>query len=146
MSDIIVDIVNALADAVRTGMPSDVAFQSYPAMPDSPLPPCFAIGAIEIDPFVSFGGDDLLGIDTYVFVPHTGDPIAAQAGLARYCSRSDARSVRAIIEAQRRTSGTRALGGLAAELKIGKISGWREFLFGDNRRIYGAQIPITVWL
>ncbi len=131
-------VKRALADAVR-GIPR---FDAYGYVPDQPIVPCFYAGEVEIDPSQTFGGSDRATITCRILTSGAEDE-AGQRELDELLSRVGPRSVRAALESARGAPGELALGGLADDVTVDAIRGYRSIPVGEAS-YYGAEIVVIV--
>jgi hypothetical protein len=128
----------AIADAVRVVPRLEV----YRYVPDQPVVSCFYLGEVEIDPHQTFGGSDVATITARVLTSGSEDE-SGQIELDQLLSRTGPRSIRAALWLARGAPGELALGGLADDLVVDGISGYRSIPAGEVS-YYGAEIKIRV--
>ena len=111
----------------------------YDHMPDRPMNPAWFPGPVDIEANKSMRGLDAATIESYLTVDRTGDPRSAQRELAGLLRRDVATSVRYALNEARKTR----IDGLVGGMNVQRITGWREYLFGEVR-MYGARIDIMI--
>ncbi len=132
-------VKRALADAIRGIDRLDV----YAFTPGSIVVPCAYVGEVEVDPLQAFGaGCDFADVKIRVLTSAADDE-AGQADLDELLSRTGDRSIRARLEAARGAPGESALGGLADDLAVVRINGYRMYTEGTDE-FYGADITVRV--
>lgn len=135
-------VKKALADAVRAaGIPH---LECYGFSPSAPAVPAFTVGAVVLDPNVTFGGADTAEI-TCTVLASMADDHDGQELLDTYLSRDGAKSIRAALLAARGAPGELALGGAADDMNILRIDAYRMVAYsGDDSTYYGADITVRV--
>lgn len=135
----------AIADAARAvvlpdGLPK-LTCTGY--TPDAVTEPHFFVGEYTQDFDKTFGrGEDELEFTCRVLCGR-GDDRAAQKVLDALLSGSGPASLKAAIEAARGAPGEMALGGLADDLHVLRIQGYRWYTHADTMYV-GAEIMIRV--
>lgn len=141
----IAPIRDALADAARTVvLPSNagkLVCTGY--MPDSVTVPQFFPADVEIDYDTAYGrGQDDLTITCRILVSRATDR-RGQAILDALLSGSGESSVKAALEAARGAPGEAALGGLADDLQVKRMQGYRLYEHAGIQYL-GAEITVRV--
>lgn len=130
----------ALADAVR----GIEGLDCYGFSPAAPSIPAFTVGAVVVDPNVTFGGCDISDF-TCTVLASAADDKDGQDLLDAYLSRSGSKSIRAALLAARGEPGEAALDGAADDLVISRIDGYRMVTYApDGGTYYGADITVRV--
>jgi hypothetical protein len=112
-------------------------------LPDSIVAPHFAVCEVEVTFDKTFGrGTDSLELTTRAFVGRADDR-AAQRTLDALLSGGGPTSLKAAIEVARGGPGEMALGGLADDLHVMRVQGYRWFEFGTATYL-GAEFIIKV--
>lgn len=133
-------IRKALADVVRAEIPS---LNCFGYSPDSVPEPCFYVGEVEIDFDKTFGrGMDEILVTCRVLVS-SADDRAGQEALDKYLAGSGTDSLKRALEVARGLPGVAALGGLADDLHVVRIQGYRMYGIGD-KSYYGAEIIVRI--
>jgi hypothetical protein len=138
-------IREAIAEAastvvMATGTPK---LKCYGYVPDDVLAPCFFVGEVDITFDKTFGrGTDELLFTTRVLVSAANDR-AAQKTLDRLLSGSGEGSLKQAIEVARGAPGELALGGLADDLHIQRVQGYRWYEHAGTQYV-GAELMIKV--
>lgn len=131
----------ALADAVRD--PTISGLNAYGYVPDSVPEPVFYAGEAEIDFDTAYGRAlDEARITCRLLVSRADDR-SGQRALDEYLAGSGSRSVKAALETQRGGPGELALGGLADDLHVTRVQGYRLYQVGEVQ-FYGAEIVVRV--
>lgn len=134
-------IRRALADAVRD--PTVAGLNAYGYVPDSIPEPCFYAGEVEIDFDSVFGrGLDEMRVTCRLLVARSDDR-SGQDTLDQYLAGSGAKSVKTALEDARGAPGELALGGLADDLHVTRVQGYRLYQVGEVQ-YYGAEIIVRV--
>ncbi|WIM97838.1 hypothetical protein ACTOB_001392 [Actinoplanes oblitus] len=135
----------ALRDAVAAAEIPGLQCTAY--VPAEPHPPAFYPGEVVFAPNNSFGpgpgGYDTVDITCRVLTSNAEDA-DGQALLDTLLSRSGPYSIRQALLAARGAPGQPALGGLADDLMIVRIDGYREIPGPNEASYYGAQITVRV--
>lgn len=135
-------VKQALADAVAAK--AIVGLNCYGYSPSAPAIPAFTVGAVTVDPNQTFGGSDV-GEFTCTVLASAADDLDGQAALDRYLSRSGTESVREALLAARGEPGELALDGVADDLTIVRVDGYKLIQYaGDGATYYGADITVRV--
>ncbi|GIH29092.1 hypothetical protein Aph01nite_74020 [Acrocarpospora phusangensis] len=135
------EIRKALADAVRTPIPS---LNCFGFVPDVVPPPAFYAGEVEIDFDKTFGrGMDEIQVTCRLLVSRADDR-SGQALLDKYLAGSGEYSVKAALMAARGAPGEPALGGLADDLHLRRVQGYRLYQVGEVQ-FYGAELIVHVY-
>lgn len=136
---------DALANAARTiTLPAGIAkLTATGFMPDAVVTPHFFVADIEItyDRVMGRGLDELL-CTCRVLVSRSDDR-SAQRILDAMLSGSGAASLKAALEAARGAPGQFALGGLADDLHLQRVQGYRWFEHADTTYL-GAELTVKV--
>ena len=118
---------DAIADAARTVvLPAGIGKLTCTGyVPDSVVAPCFFVGEVEItyDRTMGRGLDELLF--TCRVLAGRADDRSAQRILDALLSGAGPASLKAAIEAARGAPGEMALGGLADDLHLRRVQGYR---------------------
>lgn len=136
---------NAIADAARTiVLPAGVGkLISTGYAPDSVVTPCFYVAEVEVNFDKAMGRK----LDELVFTCRAyasrSDDKASQRILDAMLSGGGAASLKAAIEAARGGPGEMALGGLADDLHLQRVQGYRWFEHGTDTYL-GAELTIKV--
>jgi hypothetical protein len=138
---LIAQIKAALRDAVTAA--EIEGLDAFAFVPDEPVVPCFYPGEVTIEPNQSFGGYDQADIVCRVLVS-ASDDADGQALLDEFLSRSGPKSIRAALNTARGAPGQLALGGLADDLIITRVDGYRMIPTANQSALYGAQITVRV--
>ncbi|GIH69443.1 hypothetical protein [Sphaerimonospora thailandensis] len=134
-------IRQALADAVSAAAIPGLSCFGY--VPDSVPVPCFYAGEVEIDFDRAFGrGLDEVRVTCRVLVSRADDK-SGQAALDAYLAGSGPGSLKTAIEAARGAPGVPALGGLAHDVHVVRVQGYRLYTVGEVE-YYGAEITVRV--
>ncbi|MET9965451.1 hypothetical protein ABZZ80_05870 [Streptomyces sp. NPDC006356] len=138
-------IRDAIADAARvvvlpTGI-GKLVCTGY--VPDSVVTPCFFVGEVEVNYDKAMGRklDELLF--TARVLASRSDDRAGQRIVDALLSGGGPASVKAAIEAARGAPGEMALGGLADDLHVQRVQGYRWFEHAGSEYI-GAEFAIKV--
>ncbi|MCX4752894.1 hypothetical protein [Kitasatospora purpeofusca] len=135
----------AIADAARTvTLPAGTRkLTATGYTPDSVTEPHFFTGEVAVDFDRTMGrGVDELEITCRVLVGR-GDDRAAQAVLDALLSGAGPASLKAAIEAARGAPGEPALGGLAHDLRVERVQGYRWYEHAGVQYV-GAELTIRV--
>ncbi|MET9411274.1 hypothetical protein ABZX90_36855 [Streptomyces sp. NPDC002935] len=138
-------IRDAVADAARAVvLPSGIAkLTSTGYVPDSVVAPHFFVAEVEVTYDKTFGrGTDELEFTTRVLVGRADDR-SAQRILDGLLSGSGPSSLKAAIEAARGAPGELALGGLADDLHVMRVQGYRWYEH-EGTTYVGAELMIKV--
>lgn len=134
------EIKAAIAAAVGTAIPS---LNVFGYCPDAIPEPCFYAGEAEIDFDRAYQrGMDDMQITCRLLVSRADDR-AGQAALDAYLAGSGSKSIKAAVEAARGAPGQPALGGLAHDLHLVRVQGYRMYQVGDVQ-YYGAELIVRV--
>ncbi|MFG2276970.1 hypothetical protein ACGFNY_45345 [Streptomyces chartreusis] len=138
-------IRNAIAEAAAViVLPSGVGkLVSTGYVPDSVVTPCFYVGEVEVnfDKTMGRGTDEL--VFTCRAYASRADDKSSQRILDAMLSGGGPASLKAAIEAARGAPGELALGGLADDLHIQRIQGYRWFEHAGSTYL-GAELTIKV--
>lgn len=145
-------IKTALAAAVQDAeinLPGARKLQAYRHSPNAPSIPAFTIGAVAIDPLGTFLNGQNRGLQTLDFtcsvLTSTAEDDAGQQALDELISLDGPYSVFQAILAARGEPGELALGGLAHDLFVSRIDGYRMLSYADEgAQYYGADITVRV--
>ncbi|GGS87645.1 hypothetical protein GCM10010156_52700 [Planobispora rosea] len=133
-------IRDAIADAVRDAIPR---LNCFGYCPDSIPEPCFYVGEVDIEFDQAFGrGLDELMVTCRLLVSRSDDR-AGQAALDRHLAGSGPHSIKAALGAARGAPGEMALGGLADDVHLQRVQGYRMYQVGDTY-YYGAELVVRV--
>lgn len=130
----------ALADAVRD--PIVVGLNALGYEPDAVPEPVFCAGEVEIDPNFVFGGAYDMTVVCRLYVSRADDK-AGQQLLDAYLSKTGSKSVVAALRAARGAPGSPALGGVADDLNVTAINGYRLYQVGETQ-FFGAELRVRV--
>lgn len=136
---------DAIADAARTiTLPAGVPkLTSTGYVPDAVVAPCFFVGEVEITYDRTYGrGTDELMFTCRVLVGRADDR-SAQRILDGMLSGAGTASLKAAIEEARGAPGQMALGGLADDLHLERVQGYRWYEHADATYL-GAELVIKV--
>lgn len=136
---------DAIADAARTvTLPAGIGkLKCTGYMPDAVTVPQFFVGDVEITFDKTFGrGTDQLELTCRVLVGRADDR-SAQKILDALLSGSGPASLKAALEAARGAPGEHALGGLADDLHVMRVQGYRWFEHQGTTYI-GAELMVKV--
>lgn len=138
-------IRDAIADAARTiVLPDGVGkLTSTGYLPDSVVAPCFYVAEVEVtfDRAMGRGMDELMF--TCRAYASRSDDRASQRILDAMLSGSGSASLKQAIEVARGAPGEMALGGLADDLHIQRVQGYRWFEHSGSSYL-GAELMIKV--
>lgn len=138
-------IRDAIADAARTVvLPTGVGkLVCTGYVPDSVVTPCFYVGEVEVNFDKAMGRklDELLF--TCRAYASRSDDRSSQKILDSMLSGAGTASLKAAIEAARGAPGEMALGGLADDLVIQRVQGYRWFEHAGATYL-GAELTIKV--
>lgn len=145
------EVKAALAAAVRAAditIPGVGRLECYAHSPMAPNVPAFTIGAVAIDPLGTFGqggpGMETLDITCSVLTS-TAEDDAGQQLLDKLISKDGPHSIRAALLAARGAPGEAALGGVADDVWVIRIDGYRMLSYADDAaQYYGADITVRV--
>lgn len=138
-------IRDALADAARAVvLPSNAGnLVCTGHMPDSVTVPQFFPADVEVDYDTAYGrGQDDLTITCRILVSRADDR-RGQAILDALLSGSGTASLKVAIEAARGAPGEAALGGLADDLQVKRVQGYRLYEHAGTQYL-GAEITVRV--
>jgi len=141
----ITPIREALAAAVKTVvMPAGTAkLKVFPYVPDDVVSPCFFVAEVDIVFDRTFGrGTDELLFTCRILISATNDR-PTQRLLDRLLSGSGEGSLKQAIEAARGAAGELALGGLADDLHLQRVQGYRWYEHAGSTYV-GAELVIKV--
>lgn len=138
-------IRSAIADAARTVVLADglgkLTATGY--VPDSVAAPCFFVAEVEIEYDKAMGrGTDELLFTCRALVGRTDDR-TAQKTLDGLLSGNGPASLKAAIEAARGAPGEMALDGLADDLHLQRVQGYRWYEH-EGTTYVGAELTIKV--
>lgn len=138
-------IRDAIADAARAVvLPAGIGkLVCTGYVPDSVVTPCFYVGEVEINYDKAMGRklDELL-FTCRVYASRSDDR-AGQRVIDAMLSGAGSSSLKAAIEAARGGPGEMALGGLADDLHVQRVQGYRWFEHGTSTYL-GAELTIKV--
>jgi hypothetical protein len=142
----------ALAAAVQAAaikLPGAGKLQAYPHSPAAPHVPAFTIGAVAIDPLGTFLNGQNRGLQTLDFtcsvLTSTAEDDAGQQALDELISLDGPYSIYQAILAARGEPGELALDGLAHDLYVPRIDGYRMLSYADDAaQYYGADLTVRV--
>lgn len=138
-------IRDAIADAARViVLPAGIGkLVCTGYVPDSVVTPCFYVGEVEINFDKAMGRklDELLF--TCRAYSSRSDDRAGQRVLDALLSGSGPASLKAAIEAARGGPGEMALGGLADDIHVQRVQGYRWFEHGTSTYL-GAELVLKV--
>ncbi|MBQ0947652.1 hypothetical protein [Streptomyces sp. RK76] len=136
---------DAIADAARTVvLPAGVGkLVCTGYVPDSVTTPCFFVGEVEVtfDKAMARKLDEL--VCTCRVLAGRQDDRASQRIVDALLSGSGPASLKQAIEAARGAPGEMALGGLADDLHLQRVQGYRWFEHGQSTYV-GAELIIKV--
>ncbi|MEW2424838.1 hypothetical protein AB0911_30360 [Streptomyces nigra] len=136
---------DAIADAARTVvLPAGIAkLTSTGYVPDSVVAPCFFVAEVEVTYDQAMGRklDELLF--TCRVLAGRADDRSAQRILDALLSGAGEASLKAAIEAARGAPGEMALGGLADDLHLQRVQGYRWYEHQGSSFV-GAELTIKV--
>lgn len=132
------DLRKALADAIRDITGLDV----FHYTPGSVIVPCAYVADVEIDPNLSFGGEDDATFTIRVLTS-LGDDEAGQDLLDEFLSRDGDRSIRAALETARGAPGEYALGGEADDLHVTRVGAYRTYTEA-GASYFGGELTVRV--
>ena len=139
------EVRDAIADAARVVvLPAGIGkLKCTGYVPDSIVAPCFFVGEVEVTFDKAMGRklDELLF--TCRVLAGRADDRSSQRILDALLSGSGAASLKAAIEAARGGPGEYALGGLAHDLHVQRIQGYRWFEHAGSTYV-GAELVIKV--
>ena len=139
------EVRDAIADAARVVvLPAGIGkLKCTGYVPDSIVAPCFFVGEVEVNFDKAMGRklDELLF--TCRVLAGRADDRSSQRILDALLSGSGAASLKAAIEAARGGPGEYALGGLAHDLHVQRIQGYRWFEHAGSTYV-GAELVIKV--
>ncbi|MGW6142169.1 hypothetical protein [Streptomyces sp. NPDC055140] len=141
----ITPIREAIAAAAKTvALPAGIAkLKTYGYVPDAVSAPCFFVAEVDITYDKTFGrGTDQLDFTCRVLISATNDR-ASQRILDSLLSGSGPASLKQAIEAARGAAGEYALGGLADDLHIQRVQGYRWYEHAGAEYV-GAELVIKV--
>lgn len=141
----ITPIREAIAVAAATVvMPAGIAkLRTFGYIPDDVPPPCFFVGEVDITFDKTFGrGTDELSFTCRTLISTTNDR-ACQRTLDGLLSGGGPGSLKSAIEAARGGPGEMALGGLADDLHIQRVQGYRWYEHAGSEYV-GAELVIKV--
>lgn len=138
-------IRDAIADAARTAvLPAGIGKLTCTGYtPDSVVAPCFFVAEVEItyDKAMGRGLDELLY--TCRVLAGRADDRSSQRILDAMLSGAGTASLKAAIEAARGAPGQMALGGLADDLHLERVQGYRWYEHQGSSYV-GAEFVIKV--
>ena len=138
-------IRDAIADAARTvTLPAGIGkLVCTGYVPDSVVTPCFYVGEVEINFDKAMGRrlDELLF--TCRVYSSRSDDRAGQRIIDSLLSGAGPASLKAAIEAARGGPGEMALGGLADDIHVQRVQGYRWFEHGTSTYL-GAELVLKV--
>ena len=136
---------DAIADAARTReMPAGIGKLTCTGyVPDSIVAPCFFVGEVEVNYDKAMGRklDELLF--TCRVLAGRADDRSAQRILDALLSGAGPASLKQAIEAARGAPGEMALGGLADDLHLQRVQGYRWYEHQGSSFV-GAELAIKV--
>ena len=139
------EVRDAIADAARVVvLPAGIGkLKCTGYVPDSIVAPCFFVGEVEVTFDKAMGRklDELLF--TCRVLAGRADDRSSQRILDALLSGSGVASLKAAIEAARGGPGEYALGGLAHDLHVQRIQGYRWFEHAGSTYV-GAELVIKV--
>ncbi len=136
------DAIAAAAGAVT--LPTGVAKLTCTGyVPDAVVAPCFFVGEVEVTYDRTMGrGTDQLDFTCRVLVGRADDR-SAQRILDAMLSGAGPASLKAAIEEARGAPGEMALGGLADDLRVERVQGYRWYEHAGTDYV-GAELAIKV--
>ncbi len=142
----------ALRDAVKDAdinIPKLGRLECYAHSPAAPNVPAFTCGQVAIDPLGTFLGQDRRGLQTVDFtcqvLTSTAEDDIGQQLLDELISLDGPYSINQALLAARGEPGELALGGVAHDLFVQRIDGYRMLSYGgDDQNYYGADITVRV--
>lgn len=137
---------NAIADAVRAGitLPTGIGKLTCTGyVPDAVVAPCFFVGEVDVnfDQTMGRGTDELL-ITCRVLAAHADDR-SGQRILDAMLSGSGPASLKAAFTAARGAPGELALGGLADDIHLQRVQGYRWYEHAGSSYV-GAELAVKV--
>jgi hypothetical protein len=135
-------------EAAGINIPGVGKLECYSHSPATPNVPAFTCGAVAIDPLGTFGqggpGMETLDITCSVLTA-TAEDDAGQQTLDKLISKTGPYSIRAALLAARGDPGELALDGVADDVWVVRIDGYRMLAYGgDDQNYYGADLTIRV--
>ena len=139
-------IKDAIADAVRTGvvLPAGIGKLTCTGyVPDSVVAPCFFVGEVDVnyDQTMGRGTDELL--ITCRVLAGRADDRSAQRILDGMLSGAGAASLKVAFQAARGAPGQLALGGLADDIHLQRVQGYRWYEHQGSSYV-GAELVVKV--
>lgn len=131
----------ALATAVRDPVIPGLNAKGY--MPDSIVPPEFAVGPVEGEFDRAYGGGLRDLMFTCWVLTGMGDDEAGQAELDKFLTGTGTHSIKEKLEDARGAPGQPALGGLADDLHVVRVQAYRIYKFSSGD-YYGAEFAVRV--
>jgi len=136
---------DAIADAARViVLPTGIGkLTCYGYVPDSVVAPCFFVGEVDVTFDRAHGrGMDELMFTCRVLAGHADDR-SSQRIVDALLSGAGPASLKEAIEAARGAPGELALGGLADDLRIERVQGYRWYEHQGSSYV-GAELAIKV--
>lgn len=138
-------IRDAIADAARVVvLPAGIGKLTCTGyVPDSVVAPCFFVGEVDVnfDQTMGRGTDELLF--TCRVLAGRADDRSAQRILDALLSGAGQSSLKAALEAARGAPGEMALGGLADDLHVQRVQGYRWYEHQGSSYV-GAELAVKV--
>ncbi|SNY29043.1 hypothetical protein [Paractinoplanes atraurantiacus] len=145
-------VKKALADAVRAAgidIPRAGKLSCYSHSPAAPNVPAFTCGQVAVDPLGTFGQGNGPGLETLditcAVLTSAADDDAGQRLLDKLISKDGPYSIRQALIAARGEPGQLALGGVAHDVWVQRIDGYRMLSYGgEDANYYGADVLVRV--
>ncbi|EPD56358.1 hypothetical protein [Streptomyces sp. HGB0020] len=140
------DVKDAIADAARENitLPAGIGKLTCTGfVPDAVVAPCFFVGEVDVnyDQAMGRGLDELL--ITCRVLAGRADDRSAQRILDKMLSGSGPASLKAAFETMRGAPGEFALGGLADDIHLQRVTGYRWYEHAGSSYV-GAELAVRV--